>query len=177
MLNPFTRIVQRYLFVGPLASLYYYLQFHAYVSPQARVQFSKNIHLGEGTVVKPFAIVATHTGQIRMGKNCAISSFNHISTGEADLIFGDEVRIGPSVTILASSRNVKRRDLPIVQQGYTHKGIQIENDVLVGANSVILDGCHIGEGAVIGAGSVVTRDVPAYTIVAGAPARIIGERC
>jgi acetyltransferase-like isoleucine patch superfamily enzyme len=48
--------------------------------------------------------------------------------------------------------------------------------VLIGAGAVILPGCSIGAGAVIGAGSVVTRDVPPYSIVAGVPARVIGQR-
>lgn len=127
-------------------------------------------------MVKPFAIIQTHTGNIVIGKNCAISSFNHLSTGEKDLILGDYVRLGPNVTIIASSRNFKKKNELIINQGYTHKGIQIGDDVLVGAGAVILDGCCIGQGAVIGAGSVVTHDVPAYTIVVGSPAQVIGER-
>jgi acetyltransferase-like isoleucine patch superfamily enzyme len=64
----------------------------------------------------------------------------------------------------------------INQQKHTSEPINIGNDVWIGANSTILKGVNIGDGAVIAAGAVVTKDVGAYTIVAGVPARKIGER-
>jgi acetyltransferase-like isoleucine patch superfamily enzyme len=120
--------------------------------------------------------MVTHSGRIRIGANCAVSSFNHISTGDEDLVIGDNVRIGPSVTILGTDRNFQKRGLLIVDQGRSHKGVRIGSDVLIGAGAVILPGCTIGEGAVIGAGSVVNKDIPPYSIVVGVPARVIGER-
>ena len=60
-----------------------------------------------------------------------------------------------------------------VEQGITAEGIVIEDDVWLGSGSIITDGVHIGKGAVIAAGAVVTKDVPAHTIVAGVPARVI----
>jgi maltose O-acetyltransferase len=92
------------------------------------------------------------------------------------MVIGDHVRIAPNVTILGADRNVKRRDTLIVHQGRSHKSTNIGHDVLIGAGAVILPGCSIGTGAVIGAGSVVTRDVAPYAIVAGSPARVIGQR-
>jgi len=126
--------------------------------------------------VKPFAVIQTQGGNISIGHNCAISSFDHISTGIKDVIIGNDVRIAPSVTILGGSRNFEKRDIRIVDQGSFHEGLIVGNDVLIGANVVILPGCRIGEGAVIGAGSVVNSDIPPYSIVAGVPAKIIGER-
>jgi len=73
-------------------------------------------------------------------------------------------------------RNVRNRDALIVDQGFSHRGLKIGNDVLIGANAVVIDGCDIGEGAVVGAGSVVAKPVAPYTIVAGIPAEKIGER-
>ena len=70
----------------------------------------------------------------------------------------------------------KKREIPIVDQGYSHKGVNIGEDVYIGAGAIILEGTHVGEGSVIGAGSVVTKDVPPYTVVVGVPARIIGKR-
>jgi acetyltransferase-like isoleucine patch superfamily enzyme len=58
----------------------------------------------------------------------------------------------------------------------TRGGITIEDDVWIGFGAVVLDGVHIGSGAVIGAGSVVTRDVPAQAVVAGSPARVLKYR-
>jgi acetyltransferase-like isoleucine patch superfamily enzyme len=170
------RVAQRYLVPRALRSVYFYLRYRCLVSPQASVQLSSKITFGRGTVVKPYTVIIHHTGRITIGADCAISSFNHISTGDEDLVIGDHVRIAPNVTILGADRNVKRRDALIVDQGRSQKPTEIGNDVLIGAGSVVLAGCRIGTGAVIGAGSVVNRDVPPYAIVAGVPARVIGQR-
>ena len=175
-LTPLARIAQRYLVPRLVKSVYFYFRYRSLVSPQANVQLNGRISFGRGTVVKPYAVITNQTGSITIGVDCAISSFNHISTGDGDLVIGDHVRLGPGVTILGAERNVKRRDALIVDQGHSHTYTEVGNDVLIGAGAVILAGCSIGVGAVIGAGSVVTRDVPPYAIVAGAPARVIGER-
>ena len=175
-LSPISRIAQRYLVPRLIKSIYFYLRYRCLVSPQANVQLSSRISFGPGTVVKPYSVIINHTGRIAVCAHCAISSFNHISTGDADLTLGDYVRLGPNVTIMAAGRNVKQRDALIVDQGYVHESTEIGRDVLIGAGAVILAGCSIGAGAVIGAGSVVTGDVPPYAIVAGVPARVIGQR-
>jgi acetyltransferase-like isoleucine patch superfamily enzyme len=140
------------------------------------VQVSRQISFGERTVVKPFAMLQTQGGKISIGKFCAISSFDHISTGIKDVIFGDYVRVGPHVTILGGSRNFKDRNRLIIEQGSHHSSTIIGSDVLIGAGAVILPGCKIGEGAVIGALSLVNQDLPPYTVAAGVPAKIIGNR-
>ena len=143
---------------------------------QARIQLSKAITFGQGTVVKAFSIIQTHNGKISFGENCCVQNFNHISTVDADIVVGNNVRFGPNVIILGSGRIYKKKDELIVNQGYTHKGVTIGDDVLIGAGSVILDGCNISTGAVIGAGSLVDKDVPPYSIVFGSPARVVWKR-
>jgi acetyltransferase-like isoleucine patch superfamily enzyme len=174
--NPAVRTFQRHLVPRFVVSLYYFFKYGCVISNQAIVQLSSQIIFGRGTVVKPFAVIQTQTGRIVIGDRCAISSFDHISTGTKDLIIGNYVRIGPNVTILGGSRNFRKRDILIVEQGSSNPGTHIGNDVLIGANVVILPGCNISDGAVIGAGSVVNRNVPPYSIVAGVPAEILGER-
>jgi acetyltransferase-like isoleucine patch superfamily enzyme len=127
-------------------------------------------------VVKPYIVIQTNKGCVSIGNNCAISSFSHISTGDSDIFIGDNVRIGPNVTILGVRRNFEKREDLIVDQGYTHKGAIIEDDVLIGAGAIILDGSTIGKGTVIGAGCLVNKDIPSYSIIVGVPARIVGER-
>ena len=170
------RIVQRYIVPQFIISIYYSMKYHCYVSMQSRIQLNSQIRFGKGTVVKPYAILQTQGGMISTGKNCAISSFNHISTGIKDVILEDNVRLGPHVTILGGSRNFESRDLLIVDQGSYHDPVFIEEDVLVGAGVVILPGVTIGKGAVIGAMSLVNCDVPPYSILAGVPGKVIGER-
>jgi len=176
MLPPVVRILQRYFVPRFVSTIYLFLKYRCVVSLQARVQVTKRITFGKGTVVKPFAIITTNKGYIKIGKNCAISSFDHISNMDGDVTIGDHVRMGPHVVIMGSRRNYKDSNVLIVNQGHSERGIRIGNDVLVGAGAILVDGCEIGEGAVIGAGSVVTKSVPPYTIVAGIPAEVIGER-
>jgi acetyltransferase-like isoleucine patch superfamily enzyme len=170
------RIAQRYLVPRIITSLYYFLRYRCLVSSLAKVQFTKNISFGKGTVVKPFAVIQTNTGKISIGKKCSINNFVQIASSEAKITLGDYVRIGPGVTILSSSRNYKRKDILILDQGFTNADTTIQDDVLIGAGAVILKGCTIGKGAVIGAGSVVTKDVPPYCVAAGVPANVIGKR-
>ena len=177
MISPAKRVFQRYLIPRWAASCYFYFRYRCYVSRLARIQVTPIITFGRGTVVKPFVIMTTHRGRISIGSQCAISSFDHISTGDGDVILGDSVRIAPNVTIVGGTKAFKQRDVPILEQGVDERqGVTIGSDVLIGAGTVILPGCSIGDGVVIGAGSVVKDDVPAYMVVAGVPAKIVGRR-
>ena len=175
---PVARTIQRYFVPGFISSIYFFLRYRAIVSLKSRVQLTGRIRLGKGTVVKPFAIIQVSAGKgvISIGKNCAISSFNHISTAEGDLVIGDNVRLGSNVVLMGVHRTVKKKDVLIVDQGYTHRGLKIGDDAMIGAGSVVLGGSDIGQGAVIGAGSVVTKPVPPYSVVGGMPVKTIGER-
>ena len=168
-----TRIVQRYLIPAFVVTLILFLRDRAFASFSAKVQFSPLIRFGRGSVIKPFAIVQTTGGRVVFGRNCAISSFCCVGSSYADIIAGDNVRIGPHVYISATSRNYRRKDKLIVEQGFADKGVRIGSDVLIGAHSVLVDGCEIGDGAVIGVGSVVTGKIPPYAVVFGVPAKVI----
>ncbi len=171
------RTLQRYAVPGFFASIYHYLRSRALVSPSAKIQLSSRITFAEGTVVKAFAVVQSSGGQVRFGRNCALSSFDHISTGAGDVIIGNHVRIAPNCTIVGGTKEVRRRESLIVAQPEAEpRGVVIEDDVLIGANSVILPGTHLHRGVVVGAGSVVQGEVEEYAIVAGAPARVINHR-
>ncbi len=91
---------------------------------------------------------------------------------------GDNVIIAPQVAILGPGHRYSRRDMTIISQGVYPKGsLSIGDDVWIGRGATILGNVsRIGTGAVIGAQAVVTRDVPDYAVVAGNPARIVGNR-
>jgi maltose O-acetyltransferase len=96
---------------------------------------------------------------------------------EADLVLGDDVVMGPDVIMLSSSHAFDRLDLPINRQGARPRhAIVIGNDVWIGTRAIILPGVSVGDHAIIGAGSVVTKDVPPLAIVAGNPAKFIRSR-
>ena len=85
--------------------------------------------------------------------------------------------MGPDVIIFSRNHNFKEKHKLIHEQGYTGQcTVIIEDDVWIGARVIILPGKIIGKGAVIGAGSVVTKDVAPYSVVAGNPARKISNR-
>jgi acetyltransferase-like isoleucine patch superfamily enzyme len=158
-----------------VAVIWFFVRDRAIVSISSRVQISPTIKFGRGTIIKPFSIIQSSGGKVIFGRECRISSFNHIAAGNSDLIVGDHVRTGPHVAIIATSREYIRSDKLISEQGYKDKGIKIGSDVLIGSHAV-LDGCTIGDGAVIGVGSVVTGNVLPYTVVFGAPAKIVFAR-
>ena len=92
-------------------------------------------------------------------------------------IIGNNVMMGPDVCIYATNHRFDRTDIPMNKQGIdVERPIVIDDDVWIGARVIILPGVHIGTGAVIGAGAVVTKDVPAYAVVGGNPARVIKMR-
>ena len=92
------------------------------------------------------------------------------------IAIGRRVTIGASVHVLAENHEFRDTTKPIQDQGVTRAGITIDDDVWIGNSVIVLDGVHIGRGAVIGAGAIVTRDVPAEAVAVGNPARVIGTR-
>jgi acetyltransferase-like isoleucine patch superfamily enzyme len=159
-----------------VVSLIYFLRHQCLVHPKAHVQLSSKIRFGKGTTIRQYAIMNTSGGRISLGKGCELGPFSMIVTKTKDVKIGDHVRMGPHVCMTASNRNYMRRDTLIVDQGLREEGITIGSDVWIGTGTVITDGVNIGEGAVIASGAVVAKDVEPYTIVAGVPAKMIGER-
>lgn len=132
-------------------------------SSEGYIKIGSNTQIGYNTILKSFS------GQITIGEKCVINQFTSIY-GNGGTRIGDNVLIGPSVVIIPANHIYKKKNIPIRNQGETLKGIIIEDDVWIGAHSTILDGVHIGKGAIIAAGSVVTKDVDDFAIVAGIPA-------
>lgn len=171
------RFLQRYAVPCFVVSIYHYLSSRALISLSARIQLTRRIRFGAGTTVKRFVIVQTSGGKICFGRACALSSFDHFSTGEGDITVGNYVRFGPNCSIVGGTKSVDRADTRIVDQPESRpNGITIGDDVLIGANSVILPATEIERGAVIGAGSVVQGRIPEYAIAVGSPATVISQR-
>ena len=93
-----------------------------------------------------------------------------------EIYIGDNVIMGGRIVFHTLNHNYNSKDILIVRQGVTLEPIKVGNDVWIGSDAIILPGVNIGEGCVIGAGSVVTKDVDPYSIVAGNPAKIIKNR-
>jgi maltose O-acetyltransferase len=103
-----------------------------------------------------------------LGINCRISG---------KTLIGNNVMMGPNVCIFTKNHAFDRVDIPMNLQGMSKEHpVLIEDDVWIGANVIILPGVKISKGSIIGAGSVVTKNVPEYAIVGGNPARVIKYR-
>lgn len=109
---------------------------------------------------------------IRIGRDSLIGELN-VLRGQGGITIGDRVYTAPQVQLLAVNHVFSDRTRPMVEQGITCEGIVVEDDVWIGAGAIITDGVRVGRGAVVAAGSVVTQDVPPYTVVGGAPAKVL----
>ena len=133
------------------------------------------IEIGADTCLFYHCMLSTCGGWIRIGNNCTVNSFA-VLYGHGGLDIGGGVRISAHVVIVPMNHIFKNPAIPIWMQGETRKGIKIEDDVWIGAGAKILDGVTIGKGSVIGAGAVVTRDIPPYSVAVGVPAKVIKKR-
>lgn len=161
---------------------------------QGHLLAQETVELGTGCFIAPEARIFGEPGRpVRMGDRCAIAAeaFLHgpitlghdvsvnarasLDGGAKGLVVGDGTRIATGATIYAFNHGLAP-DRPIRDQPVTSKGIFLGRDVWVGANAGITDGVTVGDHAVVAMGAVVTRDVPPFAIVAGVPARVIGDR-
>jgi len=117
-----------------------------------------------------------YTGFLEIGDNSYIGCNAVLGAGGGGITIGNNVLIGQAVTMHSESHNYKDPTKLIREQGISYRGIKIEDDVWIGSNSTVLDGVTIGTGSVIGAGSIVTKSLPPYSIAVGVPAKVIRKR-
>jgi acetyltransferase-like isoleucine patch superfamily enzyme len=154
----------------------------ARISPLADLEHSSRgsrLIIGPGTMIDAFVKVkfAGGVGDIRIGARCAINSGAVLYSGHG-IEMGDDVLIAANCTLAPTNHHIAERDRAIRDQGFqpSRGGIRIGRDVWIGANSVLLDGTTIGDGAVIAAGSLVRGLVPPFAIFGGNPARFLKWR-
>lgn len=125
------------------------------------INIEKNADFGKGNGI----VIGDNSG---LGVDCIVR-------GPLDI--GANVMMGPDVRIMTVKHNTSRTDIPMNRQGHFPKQkVTIGDDVWIGARVVILPGITVGSGSIIGAGAVVTKDVPEYAVVAGVPAKVIKYR-
>jgi acetyltransferase-like isoleucine patch superfamily enzyme len=146
------------------------------ISLQSEIKATNGIiNIGENCAIRPHAKLLPYGGHIKIGTDSTVNPFT-ILHGHGGLDIGDGVRIASHNTIIPANHVFSDPNQFIYKQGITTEGIVIEDDVWIGTGCRILDGVHIGEGAVIAAGSVVNDSVSPYTVVGGNPASEIKSR-
>lgn len=131
-----------------------------------------DITVGENVSISENVEIRTNFSQIIIGKNCTVNR-NSMILGKVKI--GNFCLIAPNVVIVGSNHGMDKNTL-IQKQPITSIGIEIDDDVWIGANVSVTDGVKIGKGSIIAAGSVVTKDVPEYSIYGGIPAKFIKSR-
>ena len=126
--------------------------------------------LGNYSVIEDYCCVNNAVGEIRIGNHTRIGLH---STLIGPISIGNDVNLAQGVVVSGLNHNYKDKTHNINQQGVNTSLITIGDDVWIGANVVITAGTTIGKHCVIGAGSIVTKDVPDYSVAIGNPARIV----
>jgi acetyltransferase-like isoleucine patch superfamily enzyme len=134
------------------------------------VFLGENVYLGHGALLKGY-----YKNTLRVGDDTWIGQgvFFHAAGG---IEIGARVGVGPFVRILTSVHEETGRDVPILAAPLRFAPVVVEADSDLGVGAVLLPGVRVGQGAQVGAGSVVTRDVPPFAVVAGNPARLLRMR-
>jgi len=130
------------------------------------VQTGHSVLIRENTEIGDRSVVGTHSiidGDVKIGKEVSIQSGSYIPPKS---IVGNNVFLAPFVVITNDKYPASKRLL----------GVMIEDDAIIGANSVLISGVKIGRGAVVASGAIVTRDIPPNKVVLGAPARVVMSR-
>lgn len=150
---------------------------NVYISGNSRIisETSGDIDIGNNCKIGTMTIVEDRGGSIAIGDNTAVNSFC-VLYGHGGLRIGKNVLIATHVLLIPANHHFSDPNRLIREQGETKEGIVIEDDVWIGAGAIVLDGVRIGTGSVIGAGAIVTKDIPPRSIAVGNPARVIKTR-
>ncbi|KQO77530.1 acyltransferase [Rhizobium sp. Leaf262] len=140
-----------------------------YIAEDAQVHTDR-VSIGDNSWIAGHAIVR---GDVELGKNVSINPYACIS---GKVRIGNDTRIASHVSVVGFNHGFESVEIPIYRQPLTSIGIDIGDDVWIGANAVVLDGATVGKGVIVAAGAVVKGKVPDYAIVGGVPARVIGSR-
>ena len=134
-----------------------------------------SIVLGDRVFIGQNSILSVHDGYIELGDHVNIGA-NCTIQSSGPVIIENDVIMAAYCHVVASSRRTDRTDVPILAQGVTGAGIRIGAGTWLGSGVIVVDGVTIGRHCVVGAGAVVVRDLPDYSIAVGVPARVIRSR-
>lgn len=154
-----------YMIFGRQVHISYGMYIRGILASQMLAKAGKNINIEKG---------ASFSRNVTLGHNSGIGYKCEVAPGTT---IGDNVMMGPEVIIFNVNHSFSRTDIPMCQQGFQkEKNVTIGNDVWIGRRVMILPGVTIGDGCIIGAGAVVSRDIEPYSIAVGNPATVVKKR-
>lgn len=161
-------------FIRMLAPLYQHRGKHSVIHHSVRMDTPpyRRFYLGNYSVIESNACINNAVGDVIIGDHTRVGLHNTII---GPVTIGSHVNLAQGITVTALNHNFSDTERRIDEQGVSTKPVVIEDDIWIGANAVILPGVRIGCHSVIAAGSVVTKDVPPHSLVAGVPAKKIRQ--
>ncbi|KKR03015.1 MAG: Transferase hexapeptide repeat containing protein [Candidatus Uhrbacteria bacterium GW2011_GWF2_39_13] len=142
-----------------------------YIHGRRMAKIGKNCHISPTVLMR-------YPERIIIGNECLLNHNNILQAGKQSAVIklGDYVMCGPNVSMFAYNHGMENSDIPMIKQPYMENDIIIEDDVWIGAGSIILAGAKINKGVVVAAGSIVTGELPTNSICGGVPAKVIKMR-
>lgn len=148
-----------------------------FVCPRVKFEIGRDakVHLGRWSWIGHGTKIRAHEGEVHigaksvLGQECTISAFQHVSIGR-------ECIVADRVMLIDFDHGVVEVERPIREQGIYKRDVRLGHNVWIGYGACFLRGVTVGDNAIVGTSTVVTRDVPANAVVAGAPARLVRMR-
>lgn len=145
------------------------------VEPHFSFIHPETIEIGSGVFIGRHTFIqGRFDGYCNIGNKVWIGPYSYFDARA--LVIEDNVGWGPGAKVLGSEHTAIPKNIPVIQTDLVIKPVRVCRGSDIGVNAVILPGVTIGEGAIVGAGAVVTKDVEPYTIVAGVPAKLVRKR-
>ena len=159
------------------SNLYLNIQHDVHIDALSKngVHFGSHVSIGCFTRIECTGSLSHLGNGFECGNHCGLGT-NAFYGAAGGIKIGNNVIIGNFVSMHSENHNFSDTEIPIRLQGTNHKGIVIGDNCWIGAKVTILDGVHLGNGCVVAAGAVVTKDFPDNVVIAGVPAKIIKYR-
>lgn len=146
----------------------------AIIRPRTRMDVApwNKFDMGQYSTIEDFSAINNGVGNVIIGDRTKIGLSNTII---GPVVMGNDIRLAQNITVSGLNHNYEDVNRPVHEQGVSTAQISIENGTWIGANVVILAGVTIGENCVIAAGSIVTRNIPSYSVAVGNPAKVVKQ--
>jgi acetyltransferase-like isoleucine patch superfamily enzyme len=146
----------------------------AIVRPRTRMDVVpwNKFELGEDSTIEDFSAINNGVGDVIIGDRTKIGLSNTII---GPVLIGNDIRLAQNITLSGLNHNYEDVNLPIHVQGVSTAQIVVEDDCWLGANVVVVAGVTIGKHSIIAAGSIVTKDIPPYSVAVGNPAKVLKQ--